>query len=240
MAQEKSDYGPIHFRGALLASGYAGVVAGIVTLTIVLLPFFYGRPASLPERLDLHENPLYLLRLWLSYLNIFAILLAGLGLAICRLRRSPGASLAGMLFLLFYGATELIGRSVMIFTREYRWVHDAFGAEGDARAALLDSIRTFDQVWAGAFPLILLTFSVSAFLFAWAMRGGSGLQRITSTMLFAASALGAVTYLAQFVPSFRPIATWGYVLVQPTSRLLVGLFLLREARRTHRDRGSAL
>ena len=218
-------------QGILRASGYAGVIAGIVTLTIVLLPYLYGRPASFSERLELHENPLYLLRLWLSYLNVFAILIAGFGLAVCRCRKSPGASMVGMLFLLFYGATELIGRSVMIFTREYRWVHAAIEAEGDARTALLNSIQTFDQIWAGAFPLILITFSVSAFLFAWAMRGGHGFQRMTCAMLFAAAGLGAVTFVAPYAPSLRPIATWGYVLVQPTSRLLVGLFLLAEARR---------
>ena len=118
----------------------------MITLSIVILPYIYSEPASFLERLELHEDPWYMLGQWLSYLNIFAILLAGLGLAIHRLRESPGASMSGMLFLLFYGATELIGRSVMIFTREYRWVHSVLSAEGDARAALIDSIRIFDEI----------------------------------------------------------------------------------------------
>ena len=215
----------------MLAAGYAGVVAGIITLAIVILPYFYGDPAGFEERLALHKNAFYLLRLWLSYLNIFAIVLASLGLATYRFRHSPGAASAGMLFLIFYGATELIGRSVMIFTREFRWVRDALAAEGETRAALLDLVRTFDQVWGGAFPLILMTFSLSALLFAWAMRGGSGLQRVTCTMLFAAGGLGILTFAAMYLPALRPAASWGYVLIQPTSRVLVGLYLLNEASR---------
>ena len=229
MALEKDDGRLVPSKHFLLAAGCAGVVAGVITLAIVILPYIYDRPADFVERLALHNNAFYILGLWLSYLNIFAILLAGLGVAAHRFRYSPGAALAGMLFLLFYGATELIGRSVMIFTREFRWVRGALDAEGEAKAALLDLVRTFDQVWAGAFPLILMTFSLSAVLFAWAMRGGKGLQRVTCVMLFAAAALGGITFLAQYLPAFRPIASWGYILIQPTSRFLIGLYLLGAA-----------
>ena len=215
----------------LRAAGLAGVIAGVTTAAIVALPYVYGTPASFEERLALHGDPWYMLRQWLSFLNIFAILLAGWGLAFHRLRASPGAASSGMLFLLFYGATELIGRAVMIFTREYRWVHGLEGADSETRTALLDSIRTFDAVWSGAFPLILITFTLSAFLFAWATRGGGRFQQVVSMALFAAAALGAVTFVAPYVSWLRPVATWGYVLVQPASRFIVGLFLLRESAR---------
>ena len=218
------------WRGLFLASGIAGVSAGAVTLAIVILPFVYGRPASFEERLELHGNTWYTLGLWLSYLNIFAILLAALGLTAYCVRRSPGAALSAMLFLLFYGATELIGRSIMIFTRENRWVQSLQSAEGDERAATIEMIRAFDATWAGAFPLILITFSLSAFLFAWALRGGVGLQRLACWSLFAASALGAVTFAAPYITELGRLASWGYVVIQPSSRLIVGVFLLGVAR----------
>lgn len=230
MTQLTGEHSTMGCRGLFLAAGSAGVLAGFVTLAIVVLPNLYGQPASFDERLALHGNPWYMLRLWLSYLNIFAILLAALGLTVHCVRRSPGAALSAMLFVLFYGATELIGRSVMIFTREYRWVHSLQGAEADTRAATIELIRTFDAIWAGAFPLILITFSLSAFLFAWALRGGVGLQRVASWALFAAAALGAVTFVAPYVPQVRPAASWGYVFIQPASRVIVGLFLLGVAR----------
>ncbi len=223
------------WRGLLFASGIAGLVAGTVTLMIVILPYVYGQPTSFEARLELHNNSWYLLRLWLSFLNIFAILLAALGLAVHGVQRSPGAALSGMLFLLFYGATELIGRSVMIFTREYRWVHAVQSAEGETRTAIVELIRTFDATWAGAFPLILITFSLSAFLFAWSLRGGRGLQQIACWALFAAAALGAVTLLAPYVPGLRTVASSGYVIVQPASRFIVGLFLLGAARKIRRE-----
>ncbi|MEM7502698.1 MAG: hypothetical protein AAF417_11670 [Pseudomonadota bacterium] len=232
--QAAEGYPLSRWRGLYLASGIAGLVAGAVTLAIVILPYFYGQPPSFEARLELHNNPWYLLRLWLSFLNIFAILLAALGLAVHRAHYAPGAALSGLLFLLFYGATELIGRSVMIFTREYRWVHAAQSAEGEARTAILELIRTFDATWAGAFPLILITFSLSAFLFAWSLRDGTGLQRVACWAMFAASALGAVTFLAPYVSGLRPIASYGYVIIQPGSRVLVGLFLLGAARSTPR------
>lgn len=226
----------VRWRGLFLASGWAGVVAGLVTLAIVILPTVYGQPGSFEQRLELHGNPWYMLRLWFSYLNIFAILLAALGLAVYCVRRSPGAALSALLFLLFYGATELIGRSIMIFTREYRWVHSLQSGEGDARSATIELIRTFDATWAGAFPLILITFSLSAFLFAWALRGGVGMQRVASLALFAAAGLGAVTFAAPYVSQLRPVASWGYVIIQPASRVIVALFLLGLARGIPRNR----
>lgn len=183
---------PSRSRGLFRWSGIAGLIAGAVTTAIVILPYFYGEPASAHERFQLHGNPWYLLGLWLSFLNIFAILLAAWGLSVHRLRESFGAASSGMLFLLFYGATELIGRSVMIFTREYRWVHGLEGADDVAKTALLDSIRMFDEIWAGAFPLILISYIFSVFLFGWATRGGDRLQQLMSSLLFAAAALGDV------------------------------------------------
>ena len=216
-------------RSVFRTAGFAGVLAGIVTAAIVFLPYLYGQPMTFQERLDLHGNPWYLLQMWLSYLNVFLILLAALGLSIHRVLESPGAALSGLLFMVLYGATELIGRSIMIFTREYRWVHALEGASDETRLALIDSIRLFDQVWVGAFPLILISFTLSAFLFAFALRGGDRLQRITSAFLIAAGALGIVTFLAMHFPSLGSVASWGYIVIQSTSRLLVGVFLLKAA-----------
>ena len=216
-------------RGLYRAAGIAGVVAGIVTAAIIILPYVHGAPPD-GERFALHSNPWYMFRQWLSFLNIFAILFASLGLAVHRFRASPGAASGGMLFLLFYGCTELLGRSVMIFTREYNWIHNLAEAEGDTRDLLLGNIEFFDDVWGGLFRLILITFTVSAFLFGWATRGGGRLQRVTSWSLFAAAALGAVTFMVPFLTWIRPVALWGYVFIQPASRLIVGFFLLRESR----------
>ena len=121
----------------------------------------------------------------------------------------------------------------MIFTREYRWVRGLADADPDTREALIELVRTFDQLWYGAFPLILITFTISAFLFGWAMRGGDKLQRATSYLLFAAGVLGAVTFLTPYVSALGPLAQWGYVFIQPASRLAVGVFLLKEATRDH-------
>jgi hypothetical protein len=180
----------------------------------------------------LHPNPLYMLRQWMSFLNIFAVLVASWGLAVCQFRRSPGAASTGMLFLLFYGAAELLGRATMLFAREYNWTHALLSTSDEGqRAELLQAITRFDDVWAGLFVLILLTFTAGATLLAWATRGGARLQRATSGFLFAAAGLGLLTLVARYVPSLRLVASWGYPVVQPASRLLIGLFLLSESRR---------
>ena len=217
------------------AAGIAGIAAGMVTAAIIVLPYFYGNPSSFEARLELHGDFWYSLRLWFSFLNIFAILLAALGLTLNRFRWSPGAASTGMLFLLFYGAAELLSRSIMIFTREYRWIHDLADADPELRMELLESIQGFDAAWAGVFPLILMTYTLASFLFGFALRGGDGLQRATSVILFAAGVLGLVTFLAPYVSWLRPVATWGYVLIQPTSRIMIGVFLLREAATAGRD-----
>ena len=217
-------------KSFLQATGIAGLIAGVLTLGIVLLPQFYDAPTSLAERIALHENDLYHARQWFSFLNVFAILAVGWGLAAHRLRASPGAASTGMLFLLFYGAAELLGRSALIFARDYRWMHELAHAEGPRRAELLQLIEGFDGIWAGWFVLILITFTLATSLLGWSARGGGGLQRATSWLLFAASALAAITLLSAVVPGLQAPAGWAYPAIQPPSRLVMGAFLLREAR----------
>jgi hypothetical protein len=217
-------------REFLRAAGAAGIIAGAVTLVIVILPWVYGEPGSFDDQLALHSNPLYLLDQWLSYVNIFAILTASLGLAAHRLHDSPGAASTGTLFMLFYGAAELLGRSVMIFVREHRWVHALVEADGQSQAELITLVQGFDAVWSGWFMLILMTFSLAAFLLGWATRGGSRLQQATSWLLFASAGLAIVTFGAVYLSQLRAIASWGYVMVQPSSRFIMGAFLWSESR----------
>jgi hypothetical protein len=222
-------------RQFLRATGIAGVGAGLITFLIWSLPALYGPPASFTERVELHTNALYMADQWLSFLNVFLILLASWGLAAQRLSHSPGAASTGMLFILFYGTAELLGRSVMVFVREYRWTHQLLNEEDPTRAAFLrGAIRQFDDVWGGLFGLLLIAFICSASLFAVSLRGGLGLQRLASWGLALAAGLGAVTLLAVYFPSgaTRTVARWGYPLVQPASRILIGLWLLQQARET--------
>jgi hypothetical protein len=139
----------------------------------------------------------------------------------------------GMLFLGIYGVAELLGRSTMIFVREYRWTQ-RFVMETDpaARESLIQAIRYFDEVWRALFVLLLICFILESFLFGLATRGGSRLQSAVSLFLFLASALAVITLAAphvQFIP-LRTMASWGYPIVQPTSRFLIGLWLYTASR----------
>lgn len=212
----------------LRATGVAGIVAGTFTLGIIALPWIHGSPTSFDERIALHANPLYLLGQWLSFLNIFAIVLAGWGIAAHRMSAHPGAASTGMLFLLFYAAPELLGRAAMVFVREYRWAHAL--SEGSGEQHLAEYIRVFDSIWSGWFILILIAFTTSALLLGWALRGGSGIQRAASAGLLAAGTLGGVTLIGTQLPALRGPASVAYVVIQPTSRFLMGAFLLSEAR----------
>lgn len=217
----------------LKVTGVCGIVAAAATLTLWLLPYIYGRPTSLPERLDLYGNVLYMTRHWLSFGNVFLVLAASMGLAAARLDRSPGAAMMGMLFFTFYGVAELLGRSTMIFVREYRWAARLVTETDPAtRDSLIQAIRRFDEVWGGFYVLLLLCFIFGSFLFGLATRGGSRLQRAVSLFLFLASALAFITLAARYVPftPLRTIARWGYPMVQPASRFLIGLWLITASR----------
>ena len=83
------------------AAGIAGVLSGFATLAIVLLPQLYAAPAGMADRIVLVQNPWFQLRQWMSFLNVFAILIAASGLAVHGFPRSPGASSTALLLLLF-------------------------------------------------------------------------------------------------------------------------------------------
>ncbi|MEM7416521.1 MAG: hypothetical protein AAF389_13535 [Gemmatimonadota bacterium] len=206
----------------LAVTGVAGVVAGVFTVGIVVLPNFYPVPIGPDEQLALLSNPFYQTRQWLSFLNVIAVLVSGWGLAAHRLRHSPGAASSAVLFLGIYTVTELLGRSVMIFARDARWI-----PAGDADLF----VRGLDDVWRSWFFVILVSYAAAVFLLGWAARGGRRLQRAVSWSLFAAAGLAAWTLVARWIPELRPSASLLYPLIQPTSRFLLGVFLVDEARR---------
>ena len=227
-------------RTFLRITGACGLVAGLATFLLSLLPWIYGDPATLEARLALHDNSLYQLRLWLSFLNVFFVVLASWGLTFYKWSSAPARASTGMLFLFFYAVAELLGRSIMIFVREYRWTAQLEDAPTpEARASLLQAITRFDEIFGGLFVLLLICFFVSSLCFGSATSGGAGLERWVSRLLFLASALALVTLLALFIPSpvIRGVATWGYPIVQPLSRFMVGLWLWRAGGSAQLPRG---
>ena len=214
----------------LKITGLCGIIAGLATFLLWLLPWIYGSPATLEAHLALHDEPLYIINLWISFLNIFFIVLASWGLTLHKLAAAPGSASTGMLFLLFYAVAELLGRSTMVFVREYGWTA-RLQTESDptVQASLLEAIQRFDEIFGGFFVLLLICFIVASFCFGLSTWAGTGLERWVSVLLFSASLLAFVTLGTLYVSSslLQFVADWGYPLIQPLSRLLIGVWLWR-------------
>ena len=162
-------------RTFLRIAGACGLVAGLATFLLWLLPWFYGDPATLEARLALHDNSLYQLRLWVSFLNVFFVVLASWGLTHYKWSSAPARASTGMLFLFFYAVAELLGRSIMIFVREQLWTAQLEGAPTpETSAGLLQAITRFDEIFGGLYVLLLICFFVSSLCFASATSGGAG------------------------------------------------------------------
>ncbi len=217
-------------RTFLRFAGICGILAGIFTMLLWSIPLVYGRPSGMEESLALHNNPLYMIRQWISYVNVFFVLIAGLGLTIYKSKTALGSASTGMLFLFIYGVAELMGRSAIIFVRENRWTAQYLSETDPAiKSQLVDLITTFNQVWSGCYSLLLISFALSAIAFAFATRKGQGLERWVCLLLFVSGILALLTFTTQQTGSttLRTIAFWGYPVIQPLSRVLIGVLLLR-------------
>ena len=214
---------PISFRIAAVAAA----LSAVTTFLLWLLPRLYEVPDGLEAAVGLHQNPVYLSRLWVNFVHIFLALAAYGATAVLLWRRSPSLAGFGFVCFLLWGFVELSGVSVNIFAVNADWrAHFALATpegQGQLRVLLLG----FDAVWDALFFLLLTGFLLGTSCFGLAALAGTGLERWVGVMFLLASPLTLAIMLGGYagVAFMDSIVSWLYPVLQPFSRALLAAWL---------------
>lgn len=230
---------PAFYRFAAVCS----ILSAATTLVLIFGPRFYSAPATLEQAVALRSDPAYLFRLWVYFFHPYLVFSAALAIAVYKLRDSAGSVLLGLFSFFTWALLEALQQGFALAALNQAW-RAGFAAATDAAAR--DSYRTlllgFEGMW-DAFYLVLLTAFVLANLaYGIATRGATGLEGWVSLAFFAAAALSAATWLANFggVAWLGPAVQGAYPLIQPAARVLFGVWLLQIARSAYVDSGRAV
>jgi hypothetical protein len=220
MKEEKTFY--------LIAAGAAFLTAG-TTFALWLLPRLYPPPANFAAGVELAGNGYYMARQWINLLHIPLALTAYFALAY-KLRKKilPVAGL-GFVWFIIWGITEMIGIAVIIFSVNRTW-RAGFDAADEARKIILKSnIEAFYAIWDSMFFVLLIAFLLGTSFYGWATFRSKGVDRLLSYLFWLAAPLTILIILSGYaeISWADPLVAWIYPVLQPVSRFVLGLSLLK-------------
>ncbi|HYC04515.1 MAG TPA: hypothetical protein VED40_14570 [Azospirillaceae bacterium] len=222
---------------ALKALGICAIIGAATTILNTMLPRFYGAD-GFDARMALIHNPFYAARQWVLLVHPAFILLLALGMALALWARAPGRALAGATFAFVEKMTEFWMGVTILFVVNAVWKVNYLAALGTPAAeAWRLKITNFAEVLDGLYFLLWAMFLLSTGLLAWAAARIGRFGRWVAATAGLAMALTLLMMLGEYGGQgawTQPIIAWVYGPALATHRLLVGLWLLDEARRAAR------
>ena len=217
-------------RNWLIAGGIAALITAVTTFLLWYLPTTYSVAPGPEGVMALHAEPAYMARLWVNFWHVFLALIA-YGIVAWHLwPREPGWAAAGFIAFAFWCLTEAIGVSINIWAVNETWRAGFSGAEDEARALIKGSLHTFSGIWNGLFFVILVTFLIGTVCYGAALWHGTGLQKLLAVLFWLAAPLTVIIMADMyFGANLSRWISWSYPILQPLSRGLMGIWLIRLA-----------
>ncbi len=206
-------------------------LSAATTLSLIFLPYLYGPASGIEARVQLLDSPAYMLRAWIYLLHPAVVFSAALGVATVVSRHSAGSAVVGLIGFFVWAFTEAAQQALTLVAFN-RWAAAYPGADAGTRALLESQIATYDAVWDSMFFLLLLGFLVGNLVFGLALVRREGFERLLGA-LFALVGLLTLLNVSQLLggPGLpEALGPWLYPIVQPATRILIGVWLLGIAR----------
>ena len=213
---------------------FTALCAGCTSVTTFLLWLLsqnYPEASTDLDRAMRHANPYYMGRLWVNFVHIFLAFMAYLGAALLIAQRSLGLALAGFLWFLLWGFTELLGVSVLIFAVNNTLRKSYVDADEATRAFLQRDIDLFIQWWDALFFLILVCFLLGTLFYGVGTWKGRRIEKVVSLFFLAAVPLTLGIAISGYTQVAWPgmVAGIVYPILQPLGRALLGVWIWTRA-----------
>ena len=208
------------------------ILTAMTTFLLWLLPKYYPVVNSELDKAMLYQDPFYMGRLWVNFVHILLAFMAYLGTAFIIWQRSRGLALAGFLWFVLWGFTELLGISVLIFAVNYTWRKAYPNADEAVQALLQQNIDLFMQWWDALFFVLLVFFFLGTLFYGLGTWQGKGLEKVISVLFLFGVPLTIFITISGYTSIAWPgiVAGVVYPVLQPVSRALLGVWLWSRSR----------
>lgn len=204
-------------------------ITAITTFLLWLLPRLYEAPQNFEDGLKLASDNFYIARQWINLFHIPFSLTAYFGVAYELRRREMPIAALGFMWFLIWGITEMTGIATIIFAVNKTWRANYQSASVNQQEIYKANIETFYSVWDSLFFVLLIAFLLASLFYAWATFNGKGLEKLLSYLFLLAVPLTLLIIMGNYtgISWAGTIVAFIYPVLQPVSRFVMGLFLLR-------------
>lgn len=220
--------------GFYRTAGIASILTAVTTLILIFGPQFYAPlPEGIAGRMQRVADPAYQLRAWTYFIHPFLALIAALGVGLATRRAAPALALAGVLGFGLWALTEAGQQSLTLFAFD-DWRRAWLAGDPAVRASIEVRAAVYDGLWEAAYSLLLFGIILGSACFAVILlRLPDTLSRIVGGFYALAALQSILLQSGELGGPVLPesIAFWVYPATQPLARILIGVWLLRVARR---------
>jgi membrane-anchored protein YejM (alkaline phosphatase superfamily) len=215
----------------------AAALTAVTTFLLWLLPYLYESPTNVEEGILLTNNDYYLARQWVNFIHIPLALTGYFGLTLIQSKKQKALSVFGMGWFAIWGAIEMIGVSIILFSVNYNWRSNYHLADELQKLVLKNNIETFFSIWDSLFFVLLIAFLLGTLFFAWATSKSKGLEKVLSYLLWLAVPLTIFIILSRYFEQewAGQITTYLYPILQPVSRFVLGIFIWKSIEKKNYD-----
>lgn len=216
-------------QSSLRFASLAAALSALTTFLLWLLPQLYQAPSDFSQTIALHQNSLYLARLWVNFVHIFAALTAYAAAACLLWHRSALLAGLGFVWFVLWGLTELIGVSTNLMAVNATWRAGFASATPAVQEQLRVLLLGFAGVWDALFFLLLVCFTLGSLCFGLAALDGKGVERVVGILFLLAVPLSAAIIIGGYTRHEWVAGPINYIypVLQPISRAVLAVWLWR-------------
>lgn len=216
---------PSFYKVAAIAS----FASAITTLLLIFLPDLFAPAGEFESRMRRVLDPAYVLRSWTYLAHPIVTFAAALAVAV-RLRARPALVLPGLIGFALWAMVE-VGQQMMTLFMYDPWRRAWLAGDPALRATMELRHALYDGLWDASYYTLLLGFLIGAAFYAAAMIRLGGFSRLVGAFYAAVAALTFWNFaVALGAPELPPLLDrWLYPAAQPLGRVLIGVWLWRNA-----------
>lgn len=197
----------------------------ITTLGIHL--YFPEPPADFEQRVLLFRNKTYLLNRWWVIFHCLLVIVSMWGIAIIKIKRSPGFTGLGFLFFALFGIAEITRQMLVLFYFNGLREQYFLASDPGIKEVLKNMLSTAGLLGSPLFGVFILAFGLGNLCYGLSLYNEKGFGKILSILLILWSigcflALGNSFWQLSWIDSFLEKYNYTY---QPFLRVLLAIWL---------------
>lgn len=205
-------------------------LGAITTALLLFLP--NPEAVDFAARAALHDNSLYLSKLWILFIHPQVNILASIGIACLLWKKYPLQIIIGLFFLMVWAYTEMSQQALLIDALNQMWRPGYIQASGEVEQNMYTTLITAASgISDSKYFLVIYGFGLGSLLFGLAFIRETGLGKWIGIALLFIGVLSLASFARYYlgVSSLNGIVNWCYewiyTYLQPLVRVALGVWI---------------